>query len=60
MRPLSAEIYCGRSIIDPEERFPTGVDTELELHLEGGFMYSDALTRQIMPIPKGKYAPCYV
>jgi len=38
-------------LIDPEERFPVGVHTELELNLDGDFGCSDALTRQ--PISVG-------
>lgn len=37
-------------LIDPEERFPIGVDTELELNLDGNFACSDAITRQVLPI----------
>ena len=37
-------------LIDPEERFPIGVDTELEIHLEGDFSCIDALTRRVLPI----------
>lgn len=36
-------------LIDPEERFPVGVETELELDLDGDFICSDAITRQVLP-----------
>jgi hypothetical protein len=41
-------------LIDPEERFPVGVHTELELNLDGDFICSDALTRQAMSVRNRK------
>jgi len=41
-------------LIDPEERFPIGVNTELEINMKGNFICTDAITRQNIPIKNNK------
>ncbi|HOX40523.1 MAG TPA: hypothetical protein PL033_21305 [Candidatus Brocadiia bacterium] len=41
-------------LIDPEERFPVGVRTELGIRLGGGWKCKDALTQAALPVNDGK------
>ncbi len=43
-------------LIDPEERFPIGVDTKLEISLEGDFTCIDALSHRTLPVDAGSIA----